>query len=69
MTDQDEFNLEALIDSNGLLHVLTAIDLICIEKADYIKINWQDKVLARKWKSAARQIEKAYRAPAIQNLP
>jgi hypothetical protein len=45
--------LEALIDKHGLLHVVTALDLICTEKADHIRTNWQDRALAKDWDRAA----------------
>lgn len=41
--------LEAMIDRHGLLHVLTGLGLVCHEKADHIRANWQDKVTARAW--------------------
>jgi hypothetical protein len=48
--------LEALIDRHGLLHVITGLDLICAEKAEHIRVNWQDKVTARAWDRAASRL-------------
>jgi hypothetical protein len=48
--------IEKLVDSqqDGLLHVVTAIELMCQEKAAHIEHNWQDKATARVWRLAAR---------------
>jgi hypothetical protein len=37
--------LETLVDSqqDGLLHILTALELMCGEKAAHIEANWQDE--------------------------
>ena len=48
--------LEALIDKHGLVHVLTGLELVCEEKAEHIRHNWQDRKTAACWDSAARQI-------------
>lgn len=48
--------LESLIDTHGLLHVITAIDLICNEKAEHIRANWQDKTTAKAWLRASDAI-------------
>jgi hypothetical protein len=45
--------LEAMIDRHGIIHIATAIELICNEKASHIETNWQDKKLAKKWDKAA----------------
>lgn len=36
--------LEAMIDQHGLLRVVTSLSLICSEKAEHIRDNWQDCV-------------------------
>jgi hypothetical protein len=48
--------LEALIDRHGLLHVVTGLEMICSEKAEHIRANWQDKVTARPWDRAANRL-------------
>lgn len=45
--------LETLVDKHGLLHVATALEMICDEKAAFIETNWQDKTTARVWTKAA----------------
>jgi len=53
MTNVTE-TLEAMVDRHGLLHVLAGLELICGEKADHIRANWQDKTTARAWDAAAK---------------
>ena len=48
--------LEQMIDKHGLLHVLTALDLICTEKVEHIKVNWQDPVTAKPWERASNAL-------------
>lgn len=59
--------LEAMIDKHGLLHVVTGLELICREKADHIRTNWQDKQTARVWDIAARHLDHA--AHRLPNFP
>lgn len=53
--------LEALIDKHGLLHVLTGLELVCGEKAEHIRHNWQDNHMARQWDKASDVCGKAAR--------
>jgi hypothetical protein len=52
-TEQEAFDLEALIDRHGIEEVLHQICDICEAKADHIRENWQDTVLAQRWATAA----------------
>ena len=45
--------LEQLVDQHGLLHVVTGLELVCAEKAEHIRANWQDAQTARVWDRAA----------------
>lgn len=54
-------DLEAMIDRHGLLHVVTCLSLICSEKAEHIRANWQDSLTAKHWDKAAETVEKAAR--------
>lgn len=56
--------LEAMIDKHGLLHILTGLSLICAEKAEHIRLNWQDKALARDWDRVAARLDGAVRRAA-----
>lgn len=50
--------IETLIDHHGLLHVLTALECICSEKAEHIRVNWQDCKAARSWDKASGLIRR-----------
>jgi hypothetical protein len=50
--------LEAMIDKHGLAHVLVGLVCVCDEKAEHLRVNWQDSKSARCWESDARKIEK-----------
>lgn len=54
-----ETKLEALIDSDGLVNVLDAIQQICYGKAEHIRSAWQDTSLANTWDHAASKLDKA----------
>ena len=45
--------LEQLIDQHGLLYVVAALELVCQEKAEHLRVNWQDQASARTWDRAA----------------
>lgn len=61
-------HLEALIDANDLQHVLTGLELICAEKADHVRTNWQDKMLAKRWERAAALLGRLARHEVIASL-
>lgn len=60
--------LERLIDATSLLDVLTGLEMVCSEKADHIRENWQDKMLARRWDRASAICGKAARNDTIGSL-
>jgi hypothetical protein len=49
--------LEQLIDSKGLGHILNQLVDICNEKADHCLENWQDKELYRQWSKTATKLD------------
>lgn len=51
--------LEAHVDQTSLLDVLVALGSMCHEKAEHMRVNWQDYSTAKAWESAARAVEKA----------
>ena len=63
--DPNAGTLEGIIDECGLLETLTAIALICEEKALHIESNWQDLAMARRWKQAAERVHSAAASKAI----
>jgi hypothetical protein len=48
----DKLALEALIDRTSLQGVLMTLSEICGEKAEHVEDNWQDRALARHWRTA-----------------
>jgi hypothetical protein len=48
--------LEQLTDAESLTHVLTGLEIMCGEKAEHIKVNWQDAKTARVWNRASKLI-------------
>jgi hypothetical protein len=51
-----EQQIEGLIDQHGLNAVLSAIVLVCGEKAEHIATNWQENTVAAKWDEAANRL-------------
>lgn len=61
--------LEALIDKHSLLDVLVGLELVCAEKAEHIRANWQDGQLAKAWDKAATVCGNAARHKSVGALP
>lgn len=61
--------LESLIDQTSLLDVLVGLELVCAEKADHIRLNWQDAKLAKAWDRASKVCGHAARHSNVQALP
>lgn len=57
MTNETRTELEMMIDKNGLSDVLDAISVICAEKAEHLRTNWQDKNAARDWTKASNLVD------------
>ncbi len=53
--------LENIIDRHSLSAVLLALEVVCGEKADHIRANWQDKTLAREWDKYSKRMGKQSR--------
>jgi len=60
--------LEAMIDAHGLTHVLTGLSLVCAEKAEHIRANWQDRITAKPWDKASNEIEQLARKVAALGI-
>jgi SHS2 domain-containing protein len=56
-----EETLERMIDQNGLTHVVNTLSVICAEKAEHLRINWQDKALAKIWSADSNILDDAAR--------
>jgi hypothetical protein len=49
--------LEALVDKYSLECVIDALAVMCLEKADHVRSNWQDETLACDWERDAEALE------------
>jgi hypothetical protein len=49
LNQNERDTIETLIDRCGLSSVLMALSEICGDKAEHIRSNWQDEILARDW--------------------
>jgi hypothetical protein len=53
--------LEEMIDRYGVTHVVTGLSLVCFEKAEHLRTNWQDKVTAKAWDADGKALDKVAR--------
>ncbi len=56
-TDIIESVLEPLVDKHGLAHVVVGLALLAYEKAEHVRINWDDECLAISWERDGRKLE------------
>lgn len=57
--------LEPLVDATDLSSVTLALARVADEKAEHIRINWQDNLTARRWDQAARALNTSTRNMAV----
>lgn len=57
--DEHESVVESLVDRVGLDGLLSLLADVSREKAAHVEETWQDRVLARQWRQAARILTKA----------
>ena len=50
--------LETAIDNVGAVQLLESIAEVLYAKSDHIRVNWQDRDLAKQWEKRALQIDK-----------
>ena len=55
-TDDMKAELEGFIDQSSLEHVLELLSVICWEKADHIRLNWQHPDCAVLWERAGNRL-------------
>ena len=58
LTDGEWESLERMIDQAGLLAVTSALANIAGYKAQHIRENWQDELLAKRWDKASNVMAK-----------
>lgn len=51
--------LEGIVDRYSMSDVLDALALVCIDKGEHLRSNWQDKASARVWDRIGVSIQKA----------
>lgn len=56
---EQEEALEAMIDSESLARVLENLETVCLEKAEHLRVNWQDEATAKAWERVALRIDRA----------
>lgn len=57
--------LEGMVDAMGLGKVLDLLADICVDKANHVQTNWQDKITAATWTQAGRQARYASLARSV----
>lgn len=59
MTQQQIMDaLEPLVDAADVSSVLLALGRVCNEKAEHLRINWQDNISANAWDRLAARIDR-----------
>ena len=61
MKQKDIDILEDLVDRFSVFQVVECLSEICSAKAEHIRVNWQDGVLAERWDGLANILETAAR--------
>lgn len=60
MTQQEMIEaLEPMVDAADLAAVVLALARMCNEKAEHLRVNWQDSLSARAWDHNARKLDEA----------
>jgi hypothetical protein len=49
--------LEKMVDRTSLSDILLLLAVICEEKTDHIRANWQDKTTANVWARCGRELD------------
>ena len=60
-TDEFRAHAEEYIDSSSLANAIGELAEIARKKAEHIRSNWQDEILAKTWETAANRIDTAER--------
>ncbi len=55
--ESTSYQLEQLIDKFTLPQIVDQLAVICREKADHLRVNWQDNNAARLWDRNANKLE------------
>lgn len=49
--------LEDIVDAYGLAETVSALSIVCTEKADHIQTNWQATELAKQWEAISKRLD------------
>ena len=51
--------LEAIVDAHSVRAVLLDLAAICHDKAEHVRVNWQDGPIAKRWDKAGQVCDQA----------
>jgi hypothetical protein len=57
ITQTDADVIESLVDKYGLERIVAGLALLCFEKAEHVRSNWQDVTGARGWDADGKRLE------------
>ncbi len=60
--------LEAMVDKEGLMIVLSALAEVCELKAAHLTDNWQDKESAKQWDKTRKALERVELSDAVRSV-
>ena len=69
LTDEEATALEEMVDRCGLSTVVSALAVICGEKALHVQANWNDRALTKAWTFCAGHLHRAEASINRENLP
>lgn len=70
MTQQELIDaIEPLMDKSSIADVLLAMARVCNEKAEHLRVNWQDEGAAKAWDRGARAIDRFSTHACITTIP
>ena len=61
--------LESLIDKHGMVNIMLGLVHITDEKAEHVRCNWQDQVLANAWRKVSAALISKRLSNALNRLP
>lgn len=59
--EQLQEELEKLVDAWNLATILEALASVCADKAEHLRVNWQDPTSARQWEATQMDLDRVAR--------
>lgn len=56
MTSYEQQLIEEIVDKYGLMALVDSVCQVCYDKAEHIRTNYQDEVLAKQWDDAGKSL-------------